>query len=93
MNQFKHVIKDVRRQRIRDEEERVWTTFVREQEQSALNCEQNYNKNRYKTSRTLAESIEDVDRELMRLEADTLPETHFYTECTNFNSEVFLINI
>ncbi|XP_003424337.1 uncharacterized protein LOC100680021 [Nasonia vitripennis] len=87
VNQFKHVIKDVKRQRIRDEEERVWTTFLREQEQLVLNREQNYNRNRYKTSRTLAESIEDVDRELMRLEADTLPETHFYTEYNNFNSE------
>ncbi|KAK2577795.1 hypothetical protein KPH14_012001 [Odynerus spinipes] len=54
-NQFKYIIKDVRRQRCKEEEERAWHEFVKRQE---------LNDARYGKE----------DRELRRLEEDTIPE-------------------
>lgn len=65
----------MRRQRVRDEEEVAWVSFLKEKEQSESNYDQPCAGSKHKSLRTLAESIEDVDRELMRLEADALPET------------------
>ncbi|XP_047364463.1 uncharacterized protein LOC124954894 isoform X3 [Vespa velutina] len=58
-NQFKYIIKDVQRRRCRDEEERAWRRFVKEEE---LNS--NISTNEYGRE----------DRELRRLEEDALPE-------------------
>ncbi|XP_014609632.1 PREDICTED: uncharacterized protein LOC106789697 isoform X1 [Polistes canadensis] len=58
-NQFKYIIKDVQRRRCRDEEERAWCKFVKQQE-----LDVNLNTKRYNRE----------DRELKRLEEDALPE-------------------
>ncbi|XP_046831947.1 uncharacterized protein LOC124430006 isoform X6 [Vespa crabro] len=58
-NQFKYIIKDVQRRRCRDEEERAWRRFVKEEELNG-----NISTNEYGRE----------DRELRRLEEDALPE-------------------
>jgi hypothetical protein len=65
----------VRRQRISDKDGKVWTSFLKEQEKPMRNCQQIYSNIKYKSNRTLAESFEEVDRELMRLKGDSVPET------------------
>ncbi|XP_011501230.1 PREDICTED: uncharacterized protein LOC105364899 [Ceratosolen solmsi marchali] len=74
VNQFNQIIKDVRRQKMQDKE-KLWTPFFKEQEQSITDCQQCCDDIQYSSSRTLAESFEEVDRELMRLKGDTVPET------------------
>ncbi|XP_015172526.1 PREDICTED: protein PFC0760c [Polistes dominula] len=58
-NQFKYIIKDVQRRRCRDEEEREWYKFVKQQELDVNLSTKRYNRE---------------DRELRRLEEDALPE-------------------
>lgn len=59
-NRFKYIIKDVQRERCRDEEERAWCRFVKQQElNSNISTTNEYNRE---------------DRELRRLEEDALPE-------------------
>lgn len=72
-NHFKYIVKDVRRQRCREEEESVWASFVKQQELSNLV----YNKNGIQPSiqnikELLDEDIKEADRELKRLETDIL---------------------
>ena len=64
-------MKDVKKQRIKDEEERVYSAFFAEKQKEA--AKHNCDKNEYK-SKTLTETFQDIDRELMRLDADVLPE-------------------
>lgn len=71
-NQFKYVVKDVRRQRCREEEENVWASFVKQQELSNLA----YNKNGMQPSvqsikELLDEGMRGANKELERIEADT----------------------
>ncbi|XP_035723140.1 uncharacterized protein LOC118442071 isoform X2 [Vespa mandarinia] len=58
-NQFKYIIKDVQRRRCRDEEERAWRRFVKEEELNGNISTHEYGRE---------------DRELRRLEEDALPE-------------------
>ncbi|XP_011877301.1 PREDICTED: uncharacterized protein LOC105567226 [Vollenhovia emeryi] len=68
-NRFKYIVKDVRRQRCREEEESVWASFVRRQE---LN---DYGKGGIQPSvqsikQLLDEGMREADRELKKLETD-----------------------
>ncbi|XP_020278342.1 uncharacterized protein LOC109852014 isoform X2 [Pseudomyrmex gracilis] len=72
-NHFKYIVKDVRRQRCREEEEDVWASFVRQQEMNG------YNKNCIQPSvhsikQLLDEGMKEADKELRRVELDTLPD-------------------
>ncbi|XP_014482499.1 PREDICTED: uncharacterized protein LOC106748475 [Dinoponera quadriceps] len=72
-NHFKYIVKDVRRQRCREEEENVWASFVKQQELSTMA----YNKNGIQPSiqsikELLDEGIKEADKELKRLETDIL---------------------
>lgn len=71
-NRFKYIVKDVRRQRCREEEENVWTSFVKQQELNG------YNKNGMQPSvqnikQLLDEGMKEADKEFKRLETDILP--------------------
>ncbi|KYN19944.1 PREDICTED: uncharacterized protein LOC108761088 isoform X1 [Trachymyrmex cornetzi] len=72
-NHFKYIIKDVRRQRCREQEESVWTSFVRQQELNG------YNKNGIHSSvqsikQLLDEGMREADKELKKLETNILPD-------------------
>lgn len=72
-NHFKYIIKDVRRQRCREQEESVWTSFVRQQELNG------YNKNGIQSSvqsikQLLDEGMREADKELKKLETNILPD-------------------
>jgi len=71
-NRFKYIIKDVRRQRCREEEESMWISFVKQQELNG------YNKNSIQSSvqsikQLLDESMREADKELKKLETNILP--------------------
>lgn len=72
---FKHIVKNVQRQRRKEDEERIWTSFVREQELNDLDF---YKTDDHQSMQSikglLQENILDVDRELKRLQEDALPE-------------------
>lgn len=72
-NRFKYIVKDVRRQRCREEEENVWASFVKQQELNG------YNKNGIQPSiqnikQLLDEGMKEADKEVKRqiLETDIL---------------------
>ncbi|KYN40310.1 hypothetical protein ALC56_05255 [Trachymyrmex septentrionalis] len=72
-NHFKYIIKDVRRQRCREQEENVWTSFVKQQELNG------YNKNGIHSSvqsikQLLDEGMREADKELKKLETNILPD-------------------
>lgn len=72
-NHFKYIVKDVRRQRCREEEESVWASFVKQQELNG------YGKNGIHTSvqnikQLLDEGMREADKELKKLETDILPD-------------------
>ncbi|XP_012063912.1 PREDICTED: uncharacterized protein LOC105627234 [Atta cephalotes] len=72
-NHFKYIIKDVRRQRCREQEENVWTSFVRQQELNG------YNKNGIHSSvqsikQLLDEGMREANKELKKLETNILPD-------------------
>lgn len=72
-NRFKYIVKDVRRQRCREEEESMWASFVRQQELNG------YDKNGIQASvqsikQLLDEGMREADKELKRLETDILPD-------------------
>ncbi|XP_058789442.1 uncharacterized protein LOC131663215 [Phymastichus coffea] len=87
VNQFKNIVKDVKRQRTRNKEEQAWTTFIKEQNQLDINCKQPYSDEKYKPNRTLAESFRDVDKELLRLEIDTLPQSKYNSDCSSSKNQ------
>lgn len=73
-NRFKYIVKDVRRQRCREEEESIWASFVKQQELNG------YDKSYIQPSvqsikQLLDEGMREADRELKRLETDILPDT------------------
>ncbi|XP_029048858.2 uncharacterized protein LOC114878806 [Osmia bicornis bicornis] len=72
---FKHIVKNVQRQRRKEDEERIWTSFVKEQELNDLDF---YKTDDHQSMQSikglLQENILDVDRELKRLQEDALPE-------------------
>lgn len=66
-------MKDVRRQRCREEEENVWASFVKQQELNG------YDKNGIQPSiqsikQLLDEGMKEADKELKKLETDILPD-------------------
>lgn len=70
-NRFKYIVKDVRRQRCREEEETVWASFVKQQELNG------YDKNGIQPSvqsvkQLLDEGLKEADEELKRLETGIL---------------------
>ncbi|XP_029676404.1 uncharacterized protein LOC115243487 isoform X1 [Formica exsecta] len=72
-NRFKYIVRDVRRQRCREEEENVWASFVKQQELNG------YDKNGIQPSvqsikQLLDEGMKEADKELKRLEIDILPD-------------------
>ncbi|XP_025161032.1 uncharacterized protein LOC105188487 isoform X2 [Harpegnathos saltator] len=72
-NHFKYIVKDVRRQRCREEEENIWASFVKQQELHNLV----YKKNSIHPSiqsikELLDEGMKEADKELKRLETDIL---------------------
>nr|XP_033343023.1 uncharacterized protein LOC117230063 isoform X1 [Megalopta genalis]XP_033343024.1 uncharacterized protein LOC117230063 isoform X1 [Megalopta genalis]XP_033343025.1 uncharacterized protein LOC117230063 isoform X1 [Megalopta genalis]XP_033343026.1 uncharacterized protein LOC117230063 isoform X1 [Megalopta genalis] len=72
---FKHVVKSVQRQRCKDDEERIWTSFVKEQEFNNVRFpEKNIHLSMQSVKDLIQENIQDVDRELKRLQEDALPE-------------------
>lgn len=69
-NHFKYIVKDVRRQRCREEEEDVWASFVRQQEMNGYN--KNCIQSVHSIKQLLDEGMKEADKELRRLELDTL---------------------
>lgn len=72
-NRFKYIVKDVHRQRCREEEENIWASFVKQQELNG------YNKNGMQPSvqnikQLLDEGMKEANKELKRLETDILPD-------------------
>lgn len=70
-NRFNYIVKDVRRQRCREEEESVWASFVRQQELNG------YDKNGIQSSvqsikQLLDEGMREADKEIKKLETDIL---------------------
>ncbi|KAL6264706.1 hypothetical protein P5V15_004805 [Pogonomyrmex californicus] len=70
-NHFKYIVKDVRRQRCREEEENAWASFVRQQELNG------YDTNDIQPSvqsikQLLDKGMREADKELKKLEMDTL---------------------
>lgn len=82
-NRFKYIVKDVRRQRCKEEEENVWASFVKQQE---LNS---YDKNDIQSSvqsikQLLDEGMREADKELKKL--DILPDG-MWKECKTGNNQ------
>ncbi|XP_076647974.1 uncharacterized protein LOC143356298 [Halictus rubicundus] len=72
---FKHVIKSVQRQRCKEDEERIWTSFVKEQEFHNVRFpEKDIHLPMQSVKDLIQENMQDVDRELKRLQEDALPE-------------------
>ncbi|XP_076244100.1 uncharacterized protein LOC143185197 [Calliopsis andreniformis] len=72
---FKHVVKNVQRQRRKEDEERIWASFVKEQELNSLRFnEKDVHLSIQSVKGFIHENMQDVDRELKRLEEDALPE-------------------
>lgn len=72
-NRFKYIIKDVRRQRCREEEESIWASFIRQQELNG------YDKNGIQSSvqnikQLLDEGMREAEKELKKLETEILPD-------------------
>lgn len=68
-NQFKYIVKDVRRQRTKNDEERVWTSFVNQQEHQDdyhLNCYRDVD-----AKQILRANLQEVDHELRRFDDDS----------------------
>ncbi|XP_046741128.1 uncharacterized protein LOC124408316 isoform X1 [Diprion similis] len=76
-SQFKNVVKNVRRQKIKMNDERKWNSFVKEQEllEKTENMPTNLDPLAMRNIKEfLRENIGNVDRELKRLEEDAMPE-------------------
>ncbi|XP_057327556.1 uncharacterized protein LOC130668971 isoform X1 [Microplitis mediator] len=79
-NQFKYIVKDVRRQRSKNDEERVWTSFVNQQEHQEdyhLNCYRDVD-----AKQILRANLQEVDQELRRFDEDS-EHTERLTTCTS----------
>lgn len=84
-NRFKYIVKDVRRQRSREEEESIWASFVRQQELNG------YDKNGIQSSvqsikQLLDEGMREADKELKKLETNILPDG-IRKECKTGNNQ------
>ncbi|XP_043251949.1 uncharacterized protein LOC122397118 isoform X1 [Colletes gigas] len=85
---FKQVVKSVQRQRRKEDEERIWTSFVKEQELNSLK----FNKNDIHWSMEdvkdlFQENMQDIDTELKRLREDALPECNKGICSCKFNNK------
>jgi len=70
-NRFKYIVKDVRRQRCREEEETVWASFVKQQELNGF--EKNHVQSSVQSIKQLLdEGLKEADEELKRLETGIL---------------------
>lgn len=91
-NRFKYIVKDVRRQRCREEEENVWASFVKQQELNG------YDKNGIQPSvqsikQLLDEGMKEADKELKRLETDILSDrTKEYGRAENNQKKRLKVN-
>lgn len=66
---------DVKRQRTKQDEERVWTSFVQQQEQKCYDdCRVNCFHGITNPKQHYRDNLEEIDQELKRLEEDALPE-------------------
>ncbi|XP_017892849.1 uncharacterized protein LOC108632663 isoform X2 [Ceratina calcarata] len=91
---FKHIVKNVQRQRRKEDEERIWASFVKEQELNNLRFEKNdVDRSLQSMKDLLQENMQDVDRELKRLEEDALPErtkgTRETQKCDDKNETIY----
>ncbi|KAK0178823.1 hypothetical protein PV327_007671 [Microctonus hyperodae] len=74
-NQFKYIVNDVKRQRTKQDEERIWTSFVQQQEQKySDDCRVNCFHGITNPRQNYRDNLEEIDQELRRLEEDALPE-------------------
>lgn len=72
-NRFKYIMKDVRRQRCREEEESIWASFVKQQELNGY--DRNYIQPSVQSIKQLLdEGMKEADKEIKKLEADILPD-------------------
>ncbi|XP_053997642.1 uncharacterized protein LOC128886615 [Hylaeus anthracinus] len=85
---FKCVVKNVQRQRRKEDEERIWTSFVKEQELNNLRIDKgDVDWSIESIENLLQENIQDVDRELKRLREDALPERNKGTRSCKSNNK------
>ncbi|KAL0109438.1 hypothetical protein PUN28_014483 [Cardiocondyla obscurior] len=68
-NRFKYIIKDVRRQRCREEEENAWVAFVRQQELNGYD-KSGIHSSVHSIKQLLDEGMRKADRELKQLETN-----------------------
>lgn len=73
-NRFKYIVKDVRRQRCREEEESVWASFVRQQELKGYDKNGIIQPSVQSIKQLLDEGMREADKELKKLELDILPD-------------------
>lgn len=84
-------MKNVQRQRRQEDEERIWASFVKTQE---LDCQRFDEKDVHLSiggvAGFLQENIQDVDRELKRLQDDAMPEQNkrIYDPKSNIRNEI-----
>ncbi|KAH0569124.1 uncharacterized protein LOC123260216 isoform X1 [Cotesia glomerata] len=79
-NQFKYIVKDVRRQRTKNDEERVWTSFVNRQDQKPNYYQECYHG--VDAKQLLRENLQEVDEELRKFDAYS-EQTERLTVCTS----------
>ncbi|KOC62566.1 hypothetical protein WH47_04227 [Habropoda laboriosa] len=95
---FKCIVKNVQRQRRKEDEDRIWSSFVKEQELNSLRYHKNIIKDTDQSIKSmkdlLQENIQDVDRELKRLEEDALPEQTkgIQNDKSNIKNEKIYVN-
>ncbi|KAG7198786.1 hypothetical protein KM043_001767 [Ampulex compressa] len=71
---FKCIVKSVQRRKCKEEEERIWSKFIRQQESNGLNCAKRDIRPSMRCAKELLqESIDEVDRELKRLKEEAIP--------------------
>ncbi|CAK9828776.1 hypothetical protein ANTRET_LOCUS6236 [Anthophora retusa] len=96
---FKYIVKNVQRQRRKEDEERIWSSFVKEQELNSLRYHTDIVKDTDRSIKSmkglLQENMQDVDRELKRLEEDALPERAkgIQTDKSNVKNEKIYVNV
>ncbi|KAK1124639.1 hypothetical protein K0M31_006010 [Melipona bicolor] len=93
---FKRIVKNVQRYRRKEDEERVWASFVKERELNSLKFEKkdiDYSMQNMKD--LLQGNMQNVDRELKRLEEDALPERNKGTQNpkSNVKNEVIYTKV
>ncbi|KAF3425869.1 hypothetical protein E2986_09976 [Frieseomelitta varia] len=93
---FKRIVKNVQRYRRKEDEERVWASFVKERELNSLQFEKKDTDYSIQNMKDLLQgNMQNVDRELKRLEEDALPERSKGTQNpkSNIKNEVIYTKV